>query len=95
MGAQDSKAAFAAAIAALESALSRLRDDYGESLGVRRLAADVRRLSDDLADLGDPLPGHPPADNHDLEEIPDVPYDRSMWQDAEDEGFGAPDRHAP
>lgn len=95
MGAQDSRAAVAAAIAVLESAISRLRDDYGESLGVRRLASDVRRLSDDLAELGDPLPGHPPVADHELEEIPDVPYDRAMWTDAEDEGFGAPDRHAP
>lgn len=95
MGAQDSRTAFAAAVAALESALSRLRDDYGDSLGVRRIASDVRRLTEDLAELGDPLPGHPPADVTELEEIPDVPYDRSMWTDAEDEGFGAPDRHAP
>lgn len=95
MGAHDSKAAFAAAIATLESALSRLRGDYGDSLGVRRLASDVRRLADDLGELGDPLPGHPPTDRSQLEEIPDVPYDRSMWADAEDEGFGAPDRHAP
>jgi hypothetical protein len=63
MGGHDSKAAFAAAIATLKSALGRLRD------------------------------GHSPTDQSQLEEISDVPYDRSMW--AEDEGFGAPDRHAP
>jgi hypothetical protein len=67
-----------------------LRADYGESLGVRRLATDVRRKPCDLAELGDPLPAGGPE----LEEKPEVPYERSMWTDAEDEGFGAPDRHA-
>jgi hypothetical protein len=54
----------------------------------------VRRLAEDLEELGDPAPGHHPA-RGELEEIPDVPYDPSMWADADDEGFGAPDRHAP
>jgi hypothetical protein len=27
--------------------------------------------------------------------IPDDPYDRGLWTDAEDEGLGSPYRHAP
>jgi hypothetical protein len=56
----------------------------------------VARLSDDLAELGPPdhrrRPGPVPEE---LEEIPDVEYDASMWTNAEQEGFGAPDRRAP
>jgi hypothetical protein len=63
---------------------------------VRRLSSDVQRLGADLDELGDPQPGHRPGPSlEDLEEIPDREYDASMWSDAEQEGFGAPDRHAP
>ncbi|MEV7280640.1 hypothetical protein [Streptomyces sp. NPDC093111] len=27
--------------------------------------------------------------------IPDAPYDRGLWTDADDEGLGARDHHAP
>jgi hypothetical protein len=60
---------------------------------MRCLATDVRRLPNELAELGDPLVGHQPAGDHELEEIPEVPYDRILWTDAKDEVFGAPDRH--
>jgi hypothetical protein len=42
---------------------------------------------------GCPLLGHPPAKEHELEEFPEVPYDRSLLTDAEVVGFGALDRH--
>jgi hypothetical protein len=90
----DSLERIEAALAALDRAVAGLRDEYGDTLGVRRLTSDVRRLADDLNELGDPDPGHHGA-QQELEEIPDVPYDPSMWADADDEGFGAPDRHAP
>ena len=84
------------AILQLEQALQQLRAEYGDTLGVRRVTSDVRRLGDDLDELGEPRPGHSPAPRlEDLEEIPDREYDASMWSGAEQEGFGAPDRHAP
>lgn len=84
------------ALLRLTRAVERLRADYGDTLGVRRLTSDVQRLGADLDELGGPRPGHRPApDPEDLEEIPDNEYDASMWSDAEHEGFGAPDRHAP
>lgn len=95
MGGTDSKAAVDAAVAQLDSAVTDLRRAYGDTIGVRRLTSDVRRIAEDLAELGDPLPGHVPPPAAPLETIPDDPYDRSMWTDAEDEGLGAPDRHAP
>lgn len=95
MGVSESRAAVADAIVGLDAALVELRRHYGDTLGVRRLATDVARLADDLDELGDPLPGHTPRPHQPLELVPDEPYDPSMWADAEDEGLGAPDRHAP
>jgi len=95
MAALDSRAAVVAALGALESAVARLRLDYGETLGVRRLTSDVSRLVGDLDELGDPTPRLGPTAQTELEGIVDVPYDRSMWTDADDEGFGVSDRHVP
>jgi hypothetical protein len=39
------------------------------------------------------LIGPPPSEEHELEEIPEVPYDRSLRTDAVAEGSGATDRH--
>ena len=53
---------------------------------MRRLVSDVDRLHADLDELGTPQPGHrPPVDKADLLEIPDDPYDESMWHDAQSE----------
>ncbi len=87
MTAPDAVAATREAVADLESAVDRLRRQYGDTLGIRRLASDVGRLLADLDELGDPEPGyHPQPSPDELEVIPDVPYDESMWADAETEG---------
>jgi hypothetical protein len=84
------------ALEALHTSIGRSSQEYGDTLGVRRLVSDVARLSDDLAELGPPDPRRRPGPvPEELEEIPDVEYDASMWTDAEQEGFGAPDRRAP
>ncbi len=84
------------ALRRLTQAAERLRAEFGDTLGVRRLMSDVQRLEADLDELGGPQPGHVPGPPvEDLEVIPDHEYDASMWSDAEHEGFGAPDRHAP
>ena len=95
MGSSESRMAVSEAISSLEVALVSLRRDYGDTLGVRRLCTDVGRLADDLDELGDPLPGHRVAATRPLEIVPDEPYNPSMWEGADDEGLGAPDRHAP
>ena len=92
----NSVAAVARALEGLHAAVGKLGQEYGDTLGIRRLVSDVARLSDDLAELGQPDPKHRPGPGpEELEEISDVEYDASMWTDAEHEGFGAPDRHAP
>jgi hypothetical protein len=96
MTSQDALAATPGAVTFLDAAVGRLRDYYGDTLGIRRLESVVSRLRADLDELGPPFPGHRPGPApEDLEEIPDEPYDESMWSDAEHEGFGAPDRSAP
>jgi hypothetical protein len=87
MTAPDAVDATREAVAALQAAVDRLRREYGETLGIRRITSDVERFRTDLNELGDPEPGyHPQPPPDQLEEIPDVPYDESMWADAEGEG---------
>jgi hypothetical protein len=93
--ASDSRDAVAAALTTLESAVAGLRRAYGDTLGVRRLTSDVARLREDFDELGDPQPGRLIPPDGPLETVPDTPYDPQMWAGAEDEGLGAPDRHAP
>ncbi len=78
------------AIARLTVAIRGIQEQYGDTLGVRRLTSDVDRLSADLEELGHPAPGHhPPVSPDDREVIPDDPYDDSMWGDAESESSRA------
>lgn len=95
MGQEEAVRAVRSSLAGLDASVAALSQVYGETLGVRRLRSDVRRLREDLDELGSPAPGHRPPPPEELVPVPDTPYDRSMWTDAEDEGFGAPDRHAP
>ena len=86
MSDEDSVAAARKALTALASAVLRVRNEYGDTLGVRRLTSDVDRLNADLDELGEPKPGHRPGVSpEDVVEIPDDPYDESMWQDAQSE----------
>ena len=91
MSSHDAVGATREAITTLAAAVLRVRDEYGDTLGVRRLTSDVDRLHADLDELGQPAPGHHPGVNkEDLLEIPDDPYDESMWQDAQSEAQHAP-----
>lgn len=92
---REDLAAVTAALERLEATVAALRSRYGDTLGMRRLTSDVRRLSDDIHELGEPSPDAIPQQPATLEPIPDEPYDPSMWVGADDEGLGAPDRHAP
>ena len=91
MSSRDAAGATREAIAVLTAAVTRLREEYGDTLGVRRVTSDLERFSADLDELGSPARGHRPrVGPDDLEEIPDEPYDESMWADAETEGQHAP-----
>ena len=86
MPAQDAVGATREALTALAATVLRIRNEYGETLGVRRLTSDVDRLAEALDQLGEPQPGHRPAVGADeMIVIPDDAYDESMWHDAQSE----------
>jgi hypothetical protein len=86
MSSNDAVGATREALTTLAAAVLRIRHEYGDTLGVRRLTSDVDRLQADLDELGSPKPGHTPGVNKDdLIAIPDDPYDESMWHDAQSE----------
>jgi hypothetical protein len=77
------------ALAALRRAVDTLQSHAAESIGLRRLASDVARLSDDLDELGDLKPARPAGDRLPrLQFVPDQPYEPDFWRDADDEGVG-------
>lgn len=80
----------------LTRSVSRLEQQVGGSgLEMRRVRSDTEHLRESLALLRAATPESGPAPNPVMVPIPDAPYDSSLWTDAEDEGLGARDRHAP
>jgi hypothetical protein len=75
--------------------VARLDEHTGDSLDMRRVRADAARLRESLALLQDSAPGAAGNRKVEMVSIPDAPYDRRLWADAEDEGLGSPHRHAP
>ena len=77
------------ALATLQRAVGGLQARHAETLGIRRLVSDVRRLTDDLEELGELRPVHHTGDRLPrLEFVPDRPYEPDFWRDADDEGIG-------
>ena len=76
------------AIARLTVAVDQLREEYGDTLGVRRISSDLLRFSADLDEIGAPAPGHRPAVGPPVE-VPDEPYDETMWGPDESESSRA------
>ena len=78
------------AVQGVERAVAALVRHYGDTVDGRRLLADVGRLGPDLDLLcGSATPAAKPAPAPLTREvIPDTPYERDFWMDAEDEGIG-------
>jgi hypothetical protein len=86
MSSADAVSAVREALRALEGAVARVQNEFGDTLGVRRLSTDVLRFKADLDELGEPKPGHHPGPNPDeMMVIDDNPYDESMWSDSDSE----------
>jgi hypothetical protein len=84
-------------IGQLRHCVEALRADFGDTSAVRRLANDVERLEIDAVDLAEaPTPPKPRVGDGgkpDVVVVPDTPYDRALWLDADDEGVGGVGRH--
>lgn len=85
--------------------VGRLEQEVGDGLDVRRVRTDAEHLRESIALLRESVavPGTAamPADPRrpDPVVVPDDPYDSSLWTNTDDglddEGLGAPGRHAP
>ncbi len=90
MPVQDDVDAVRRAVTALSKAVSGLTRHYADTNDVRRLKADVSRLSEDvdlLCGTALPRPTPPPVPMA-MEVIADTSYAHDFWMDAEDEGLG-------
>jgi hypothetical protein len=87
---QEDVAAARRAVLALEEATGALSRHYDDTVDVRRLKADVARLSGDLDLLCGAAPAGPPPV---LEVIPDTEYSHDFWIDAQEEGLGTSGPH--
>lgn len=72
-------------IGQLRQCVGSLRNQLGDSVGVRRLYNDLERLDMDATELT----GHKDAvPVQERVRISDEPYDSTLWADADDEGVG-------
>lgn len=79
----------------LRQCVGSLRSIYGDASAVRRLANDVDRLDIDAAELNESPPRPTVSAASERVQVPDTPYDRALWQGADDEGLGGnPHEHA-
>lgn len=75
--------------------VARLDEHAGDTLDMRRVRSAASHLRESLALLQDSAPAAAGSRTVDMVSVPDAPYDRGLWADAEDEGLGSPHRHAP
>lgn len=75
--------------------VARLDEHTGDSLDMRRVRTDADHLRESLLLLRDAAPAAAGRRSVEMVAVPDDPYDRGLWADAEDEGLGSPNRHAP
>ncbi|MEC3996757.1 hypothetical protein VSR01_25915 [Actinacidiphila sp. DG2A-62] len=75
--------------------VARLDEQAGDTLDMRRVRADAAHLRESLGLLQASAPAAANDREVDMVTVPDAPYDRGLWTDAEDEGLGSPYRHAP
>ncbi|BBA99853.1 hypothetical protein RVR_6657 [Actinacidiphila reveromycinica] len=75
--------------------VGRLDEHAGQTLDMRRVRSAADHLRDSLTLLRESVPEATGRRVPEIVSIPDAPYDRGLWADAEDEGLGSPHRHAP
>ncbi|MFE7313671.1 hypothetical protein ACFU7T_11260 [Streptomyces sp. NPDC057555] len=99
MSVQDDLTAVERSLDTLAQAVGKLETRIGGGLDVRRVRSDTDHLRESLALLKQSLAGtardRGTTAEDEMVPVPDTPYNSALWTDAEDEGLGAKDRHAP
>ncbi|MFJ2827652.1 hypothetical protein ACIPC1_08595 [Streptomyces sp. NPDC087263] len=95
MSVQDDLTSVQRCLDDLARSVSRLEQQIGPGLEMRRVRTDADHLRESVALLKEAAPGLTTLRRPDLVSIPDTPYDTSLWTDSDDEGLGARDRRAP
>ncbi|CAG7640144.1 hypothetical protein SIM91_03860 [Rhodococcus opacus] len=72
----------------LRHCVGTLRSMYGDAASVTRLTNDLERLAIDAHDLDSSPPHVVHREPVKRIQIPDTPYDASMWLGIDDEGLG-------
>jgi hypothetical protein len=76
------------ALNTLRYSVGRLRATHAETVGLKRLAADVDRIAEDLDLLGELPPAAARGDQLPrVEFVQDTPYDLRVFEGADDEGL--------
>ncbi|MCB5909761.1 hypothetical protein [Streptomyces pinistramenti] len=101
MSLHDDLTALERSLGELVRAVGRLEKQVGGGLDIRRVRSDADHLGESLRLLKESVAssgrtaGRPATGDEGVVTISDAPYDSTLWTDAEDEGLGAKDRHAP
>ncbi|MEU9121401.1 hypothetical protein AB0C96_16370 [Streptomyces sp. NPDC048506] len=101
MSLQDELTAVERSLDDLVRSVGKLEARLGAGLDIRRVRTDADHLREDLALLRQSAaagpPGRPAAGKgpDEMVQISDAPYDSKLWTDAEDEGLGSRNGHAP
>ncbi|MEE1939235.1 hypothetical protein V1L54_07380 [Streptomyces sp. TRM 70361] len=91
MSLQDELTAAQRCLDELVRTVARLERDVGGGLEIRRVRSDADHLRESLSLLRASVPRQPAdAPPGEIVIVPDTPYDRALWADAEEEGLGAP-----
>lgn len=92
---QDALTATQRCLDELARSVSRLEDQLGGGLEIRRVRSDTEHLRESLSLLKESAPRAASVPQTEMVGIPDQPYDSVLWTDVDDEGVGAKGRHAP
>lgn len=100
MSLQDELTAAERSLDDLTRSVGRLEAQLGAGLDVRRVRSDTDHLRESFALLKQSAAAAPSGRPHaaaaaEMVTIPDAPYDATLWADAEDEGLGSRNGHAP
>ncbi|MCF3174639.1 hypothetical protein BX264_4665 [Streptomyces sp. 2333.5] len=83
----------------LARTVGKLEAQLGKSLDIRRVRSDTDHLRESLGLLkqsaGAGRPPRPGAATQEMVSISDAPYNSALWTDAQDEGLGSRNGHAP